>query len=122
LWFVVACAIGSTWYIRNWIVTGNPVYAFFYKILGGKNVNPAVMAAAEKEWQANGYGIGLFGPTVLEHIKHAWGFFTGFDVTKSSTAPSRCLGIRLLFRRRGRLHARRRELRPVGRGSRLAGN
>ncbi|MCE5230800.1 glycosyltransferase family 39 protein [bacterium] len=80
LWLVIACAIGSTWYIRNWIVTGNPVYAFFYKFLDGKHINGDVMAAAEREWQSNGYGIGLFGATVLERIRHAWGFFTGLNI------------------------------------------
>lgn len=78
--FIACCTIGSTWYIRNWIVTGNPVYAFFYKILGGRNINPEVMQAAEKEWQLNGFGIGLYGGTVLERIRHAWGFFTGLNV------------------------------------------
>ncbi|MEN6625925.1 MAG: glycosyltransferase family 39 protein [Candidatus Sumerlaeia bacterium] len=77
LWLAAACAIGSTWYIRNWIVTGNPVYAFFYKILGGKNINPEVMQAAEREWQANGFGIGLFGHTVGQRILGAWSYFTG---------------------------------------------
>lgn len=78
--FVVCCAIGSTWYVRNWIVTGNPVYAFFYKILGGRNINPDVMQAAEKEWQLNGYGIGLYGANALERLGNAWSFFTGLSV------------------------------------------
>ncbi len=33
----VAALVGSPWYIRNWILTGNPVYPFYYSIFGGKN-------------------------------------------------------------------------------------
>jgi hypothetical protein len=34
---VVAVAVGSPWYVKNAIWTGNPVYPFFYEKLGGKN-------------------------------------------------------------------------------------
>lgn len=34
---LVALAIGSPWYIRNIVDTGNPVYPFFYSVFGGKN-------------------------------------------------------------------------------------
>ncbi|MCX7992379.1 MAG: hypothetical protein N2651_01790 [Fimbriimonadales bacterium] len=33
----VALAIGSPWYVRNYLWTGNPVYPFAYEIFGGKN-------------------------------------------------------------------------------------
>ena len=33
----VAALIGSPWYIRNWILAGNPVYPFYYSTFGGKN-------------------------------------------------------------------------------------
>jgi len=57
---VAACmALGSPWYIRNWIVTGNPVYAFYPNIFtASKNVNPDVLKSAELEWFRNGDGIG----------------------------------------------------------------
>lgn len=32
-----AFALASPWYIKNWILVGNPVYPFFYSVLGGKN-------------------------------------------------------------------------------------
>ena len=35
---IITGILGSIWYIRNWIVTGNPVYAFFPGIFGGKNI------------------------------------------------------------------------------------
>ena len=72
LWLtlIAAGAIGSTWYVRNWIVTGNPVYAFFFDSLfpASRNINPEVMAAAAEEWQANGAGIGRLGETVGERL------------------------------------------------------
>jgi len=34
---LVALAIGSPFYLRNWVWTGNPVYPFAYGIFGGKN-------------------------------------------------------------------------------------
>ena len=34
---LVALAIGSPWYVRNMVDTGNPVYPFFYSKLGGRN-------------------------------------------------------------------------------------
>ncbi len=34
---LLALAIGSPWYLRNWRWTGNPVYPFAYEIFGGKN-------------------------------------------------------------------------------------
>lgn len=34
---LVALAIGSPWYVRNVVDTGNPVYPFFYSKFGGRN-------------------------------------------------------------------------------------
>lgn len=57
--FTLFClALASSWYVRNWAVTGNPIYAFFPEILGGKNINPSVLASAEREWLTNGDGVG----------------------------------------------------------------
>ena len=36
LFAVVAGAIAAPWYIKSWVVTGNPVYPFAYGIFGGK--------------------------------------------------------------------------------------
>ena len=35
LWLVPALVIAAPWYLRSYIWTGNPVYPFFYGILGG---------------------------------------------------------------------------------------
>lgn len=79
LWgiLLLSCVIGSTWYIRNWIVTGNPVYAFFHEWLGGKHINPEVMEAAAHEWRANGAGIGRLGDSPMERLRAAFTFFAG---------------------------------------------
>jgi hypothetical protein len=33
----LAVAVAAPWYVRNVVNTGNPVYPFFYSVLGGKN-------------------------------------------------------------------------------------
>jgi len=67
-WLMVALglALASPWYIRNVVVTGNPVYAFYANIFPSKHVNAEVMESAGREWLQNGDGIGrhardLFG-------------------------------------------------------------
>jgi hypothetical protein len=67
--------LGLPWYIRNWLVTGNPVYAFYPKIFGGKHINLDVLASCYKEWTAN--GIGVPGTTILSHFLNAphWFFY-----------------------------------------------
>ncbi|MCX7626703.1 MAG: hypothetical protein N2Z21_10920 [Candidatus Sumerlaeaceae bacterium] len=77
--FVVTVAlsllIASPWYIRNIVVTGNPVYAFFYNIFPSKNVNPEVMKSAEVEWRLNGDGLSRVGSTLAEKILNSWYYF-----------------------------------------------
>jgi len=64
------------WYIRNFILTGNPVYAFFTNIFkGSKNVNPEVLKSCFIEWTINGDGIGGFGWDLMTKIKSTWKFF-----------------------------------------------
>lgn len=73
--FIITIIISSTWYVRNYIVTGNPVYAFFPEIFGGKNINIDVLRSAEIEWQLNGDGIGGFGKGFFAKIFSSWKFF-----------------------------------------------
>ncbi len=78
---VAGLAATSTWYIRNWIVTGNPVYAFFPHLLGGKHINTDVLASAFQEWRANGDGIGVIAQniwgrdTILTKLQSTWYYF-----------------------------------------------
>jgi len=69
----ISLLISLPWYLRNWLVTGNPVYSFFPEIFGGKHINPAVLASCYQEWTAN--GIGVPGATVWERILNAPKFF-----------------------------------------------
>ncbi|KPL26604.1 MAG: hypothetical protein AMJ72_12390, partial [Acidithiobacillales bacterium SM1_46] len=58
-WVVVAVVVASPWYVRNWVLTGNPVYAFFQPLFPKtENYNQEVMDSARVEWTLNGDGIG----------------------------------------------------------------
>ena len=58
-WFAVGVAIASPWYIRNWVLTGNPVYAFFRPLFPRtSHYNQEAMDSAIVEWTLNGDGIG----------------------------------------------------------------
>jgi len=58
-WFAVAVAIATPWYVRNWVLTGNPVYAFFPRLFPKTmHYNQEVMDSAFVEWTLNGDGIG----------------------------------------------------------------
>ncbi|MDI6784075.1 MAG: hypothetical protein QME64_08290 [bacterium] len=64
--FSISLLLALPWYIRNWLVTGNPVYAFYPEIFGGKHINPEVLASCYKEWTAN--SIGVPGVTAVERM------------------------------------------------------
>jgi len=71
-WVLVGLAFASPWYIRNWVLTGNPVYAFFPSVFPKTvHYNPEVMDSARVEWTLNGDGIGKASLTR--------GFFEKFD-------------------------------------------
>ena len=75
---LIAClAVASTWHVRNWVVTGNPVYAFFPRIFGGRNINPEVLASAEEEWTRNGAGIGSLAGDLPGRVRASWLYFVG---------------------------------------------
>jgi len=38
-WCGLALAVGSPWYIKSTVYTGNPIYPFYYKIFGGRGFN-----------------------------------------------------------------------------------
>ena len=75
----VTLAMASTWYIRNIIVTGNPVYAFFPEIFDGKHINPQVLESCFVEWRLNGDGIGVFGTSIAAKIAATWRFFVTWE-------------------------------------------
>ncbi|MCS6924044.1 MAG: glycosyltransferase family 39 protein [Fimbriimonadales bacterium] len=53
---LLALAIGSPWYLRNWFWTGNPVYPFAYEIFGGKNWSQAQADAYRSDQLKFGMG------------------------------------------------------------------
>lgn len=52
----LALAIASPWYVKNVVNTGNPVYPFFYSILGGKNWDSFSAQIYSEEQQTFGAG------------------------------------------------------------------
>ncbi|MCD6385379.1 glycosyltransferase family 39 protein [Candidatus Sumerlaeota bacterium] len=72
---IIAIIVSLVWYVRNIVVTGNPFYAFFPHILGGKNINPEVLKSCFNEWYINGDGIGKFGKGLWEKLRYSWVFF-----------------------------------------------
>jgi hypothetical protein len=70
-----ALVVASPWYVRNIVLTGNPVYAFFYNIFPSRNVNPEVMKSAELEWRLNGDGLSRVGTTLWEKLANSWYYF-----------------------------------------------
>lgn len=71
----VCLVLASTWYVRNWVVAGNPIYPYFPGIFGGKNIDPEVLRSCETEWLKHGDGIGRFGPGLGTKIASTPRFF-----------------------------------------------
>lgn len=73
-WIVIllAVALSATWNVRNWWLTGNPVYAFFPNVFGGVRIDPEVLHAAEREWFQNGDGVGRLADSIsdMETLSH----------------------------------------------------
>lgn len=73
---LLAVALAAPWYVRNFVVTGNPVYPFFTALFPGTlRVNPEVMASARVEWLLNGDGLGTVGRSLPEKLGNSWYFF-----------------------------------------------
>lgn len=58
-----ALAVGSVWYIKSYIYTGNPVYPFMYEIFGGRNWSQA--AADAYKIEQSSFGMGKTFPDLL---------------------------------------------------------
>jgi hypothetical protein len=59
LWCVAALAVGSPWYIKAWVYTGNPVYPFFSHLFGGRYWSVAAAGAYDVQNASFGAGRGL---------------------------------------------------------------
>jgi len=53
---LIGAAIASPWYIKSWIITGNPVYPFAYSIFGGKQWSEEQAATYTRHQK--GFGVG----------------------------------------------------------------
>ena len=62
----LAAGLASFWYIKNWILVGNPVYPFFYSVFGGKNWDTFNGQIYSEEQKTFGYSGALnLGQSVL---------------------------------------------------------
>jgi hypothetical protein len=95
----------STWLVRNWVVTGNPVYAFFPEILGGVNIDLDVLRSCEVEWNANGDGFNKVGDTFISRLLGLPSYFLVYPALnmKWAALPVGWFlpGLLFLFRRSG---------------------
>ena len=56
---LLALVVGSPWYIKSYVYTGNPVYPFLYSIFGGKYWSASAAAAYSNSQSIFGMGHGL---------------------------------------------------------------
>lgn len=113
--FALFFFIGSTWMIRNTVLTGNPVYAFFPEIFTSSvRVNPEVLRSAELEWFRNGDGIARLAEvhcdarlgrtrdtadpafkreaTLEDRLAMSWLFWSGFETAREGANDSYRVG------------------------------
>jgi hypothetical protein len=64
---IVCMVLGNTWHVRNYVLTGNPVYAFFPKLFPASvRINPEVLDSAHLEWFRHGDGIGRLAEEAVD--------------------------------------------------------
>lgn len=59
--------VGSPFYFRNWVVTGNPFYPFLYQIFGGRGLDPELARLYDLFVQSLG-----MGRSVLDYLMLPW--------------------------------------------------
>lgn len=65
LFCLFGCIAGCPWYVKNWIVTGNPIYPIFYPLLGGKGWN---MTSYQEGIKRLGADMGLLGRSFIDFL------------------------------------------------------
>ena len=92
----IAVATAAPWYIKNWIVVGNPVYPFFSSVLGGKNWDAAAAAMYTEEQKTFGYqGVANIGNSIFGLVGNP-GHFTNPGQTVGGGFAFVSLGFALL--------------------------
>ena len=59
LYLAVTAITGSPFYIKSWLLTGNPLYPFYYGIFGGRDLTPEIARLFEGLYKYMGMGRGL---------------------------------------------------------------
>ena len=57
---LAAAVLSAPWYIKTWVLTGNPVYPFAYSVFGGKYWGPA--EAESYDYHQKEFGVGPIAP------------------------------------------------------------
>lgn len=57
---LAAAVLAAPWYVKSWVLTGNPVYPFAYSVFGGKYWGPN--EARDYEHHQKGFGVGDIPP------------------------------------------------------------
>lgn len=56
IYLFVTAITGSPFYVKNWLLTGNPLYPFYYGIFGGKGLDPELARLLEGLYKYMGMG------------------------------------------------------------------
>lgn len=88
---LTAILVGSPWYIKSYIYTGNPVYPFMYNIFGGKYWSDATAAAYTSAQTRFGMGGGL-----LKLILIPWNLLVNGYKFYDTATPSGLIGMAFL--------------------------
>ncbi|MEX2242318.1 MAG: phospholipid carrier-dependent glycosyltransferase [Fimbriimonadaceae bacterium] len=95
---VIALLIACPWYIKTAIYTGNPVYPFFYSVLGGSDWNDWRAAIYKDEQQS--FGVGT-SPTDIGHavlgLAYQPGRYTNPGQTTGGGFPTGAIGFACLL-------------------------
>lgn len=65
LFLVCTVAVGSPFYVKNWLMTGNPFYPFLYGIFGGRGWDPEQARLYDLFVRSLGMGMGLLDYLLL---------------------------------------------------------